>query len=81
MNEAFETFLPSNKKDSKDRLIGYIVGLRDDGVNFYAWVQNARKTNNDFFDFGVIQRSKCFSSQEAATKWAYATAKQRLAKL
>ena len=81
MTEAFETFLSSPKKDSKGRVIGYIVGLRDDGVNFYAWVQNARMTNGNFFDFGVIQRSKCFASQDAATRWAYATAKQRIAKL
>jgi len=81
MNESFETFLNSFKKDAKGRFIGYIVGLRDDGVNFYAWVQNARMTGNDFSDFGVIQRSKCFASQEAATRWAYATAKQRIAKL
>lgn len=81
MNEAFETFLPSNKKDSKGRLIGYIVGLRDDGVNFYAWVQNSRMVNGNFSDFGVVQRSKCFASQEAANRWAYATAKQRIAKL
>lgn len=81
MNEMFETFLPSHKKDAKGRLIGYIVGLRDDGANFYAWVQNARKVNNDFFDFGVIQRSKCFASQAEATRWAYETAKQRLAKI
>lgn len=81
MNEAFETFVPSNKKDAKGRLIGYIVGLRDDGVNFYAWVQNARMSNGNFADFGVMQRSKCFANQESATKWAYATAKQRIAKL
>ena len=81
MNEAFETFLPSNKKDSKGRLIGYTVGLRDDGVNFYAWVQNSRMVNGNFSDFGVVQRSKCFASQEAANRWAYATAKQRIAKL
>ena len=81
MNEAFETFLPSHKKDSKGRLIGYIVGLRDDGVNFYAWVQNSRMVNGNFSDFGVVQRSKCFKSQEAANRWAYATAKQRIAKL
>lgn len=81
MNEALETFLRSTKTDAKGRIIGYIVGLRDDGVNFYAWVQNARMTNGNFYDFGVIQRSKCFTSQEAATRWAYATAKQRIAKL
>jgi hypothetical protein len=37
--------------------------------------------NGNFSDFGVVQRSKCFKSQEAANRWAYATAKQRIAKL
>ena len=81
MNDALETFVPSHKKDSKGRLIGYTVGLRDDGVNFYAWVQNSRFNNGIFSDFGVRQRSKCFASQKAATLWAYATAKERIAKL
>ena len=81
MSEIFETFMRSGKVDSKGRHIGYIVGLRemDDGV--YAWVQNGRSTPNDFIDFGVRQRSRRFDSMAQATKWAYATAKQRIAKL
>lgn len=81
MSEAFETFLRSGKVDSKGRHIGYIVGLREleDGV--YAWVQNARCVAGVFNDFGVRQRSRKFSSMEQANKWAYATAKQRIANL
>jgi hypothetical protein len=81
MNDILENFLSTGIKDSKGREIGWIVGLRDDGVNFYAWVQAARKVNYDFFDFGPRQRSVCFTSQKAATLWAYTTAKERITNL
>ena len=79
--EIFEAVLEAGKKDSKGREIGYIVGLRDNGTDFRAWVQNARFVKGDWSDFGVIQRSKSFRSQEEATRWAYSTAKERIAKL
>jgi hypothetical protein len=79
--EIFEAVLEAGKKDSKGRKIGYIVGLRDNGTDFRAWVQNARFVKGDWSDFGVIQRSKSFRSQEEATRWAYSTAKERIAKL
>ena len=79
--ESLETFVGSGIKDSKGREIGWTVGLRDDGVNFYAWVQNSRMFNNKFSDFGVKQRSVCFTSQQAAVQWAYSTAKQRISNL
>jgi hypothetical protein len=78
MNDPIQRFLSSGIKDSKGREVGYVIGLRDDGINFYAWVQAARKINQDFKDFGVKQRSVCFTSQEEAVQWAYTTAKQRL---
>lgn len=82
MGELFETFLGSGKFDDKGREIGWTVGLRDDGVDFHAWVQAARRPKNgEFHDFGVAQRSKKFASQDAARSWAYATAKQRIANL
>lgn len=77
----FETFLTAGQVDSKGREIGYIVGMNDNGSDFRAWVQNARRVNGEFSDFGVMQRSKGFTSKEAARHWAYATAKQRIAKL
>lgn len=80
-NNKFETYLDSGKVDSKGRPIGYIVGFNDNGSDFRAWVQNARKVKGEWVDFGVIQRSKGFSSQKAATEWAYSTAKQRIAGL
>lgn len=76
-----EVWIGSGKFDSKGREIGYIVGLNDNGEQFAAWVQNGRKKNDTFKDFGVIQRSKFFPSQQAATTWAYSTAKQRLANI
>jgi hypothetical protein len=47
LGEIFETFVPANKTDDKGRGIGYVVGLRDNGTDFYAWVQNARGTPRD----------------------------------
>lgn len=80
--EPIETFVGSGKKDSKSREIGFIVGFNDDGRDFRAWVQAARRTSpGEFFDFGVRQRSKSFVSQKAANIWAYATARERIAKV
>lgn len=86
LGEIFETTLPAGKKDSAGREIGFTVGLRDNGVDFYAWVQNARLVkgtaiNGEWKDFGVSQRSKKFTSQDAARRWAYSTARDRIAKL
>jgi len=81
MTDPIETFIGSGIKDSKGREVGWVVGLRNDGFNYFAWVQNARKLNHKFSDFGVKQRSVCFESQEEAVQWAYTTAKQRVANL
>jgi hypothetical protein len=80
-NEIYEQFLGTGCKDSKGREIGYIVGFNDNNTEFFAWVQNARKLNGEWKQFGVPQRSKSFPTQEAANRWAYATAKQRIAKV
>lgn len=80
-NEKLETFLPAYVVDTKKRQIGFIVGLVDNGVNFYAWVQNARYVNNEWFSFGATQKGKDFTSQKAAVQWAYQTANKRIAKL
>lgn len=79
--EITESYVRSGRYDSKGREIGYIVGLRDNGVEFAAWVQNARRVNGKWLEFGVQQRSKSFTSQSAATAWAFATAQTRIAKL
>lgn len=79
--ERFETVVESSKFDAKNRQIGYFVIFVDNGVDFRALVQNARKTKEGWVEFGVPQRSKSFSSQKAATTWAYATAKERINKL
>lgn len=80
-NNMLETWVGSGKLDSKGREIGFIVGLNDNGTEYAAWVQSGRMVNRDFKDFGVRQRSRNFISQEAATRWAYSTAKERIAKL
>lgn len=86
LGEIFETTIASGKLDTKGREIGYTVGLRDNGVDFYAWVQNARlvkgsAVSGEWKEFGVAQRSKKFTSQKAATGWAYRTANDRIANL
>ena len=80
-NNSLEVWLGSGKFDAKQREIGYIVGLNDNGTEFAAWVQNGRMIGRNFKDFGVTQRSKTFSSQQEATSWAYKTAKERIANL
>ena len=79
--EIFEVYMDANKLDDKGRRIGYIVGFRDNGVDFRAYVQNARMVKRDWVEFGVQQRSKGFKSHEEAKHWAYSTAKERIAKL
>lgn len=80
-NNSLEVWLGLGKFDAKQREIGYIVGLNNNGTEFAAWVQNGRKIGRDFNDFGVTQRSKSFLTQNEATNWAYKTAKERIAKL
>lgn len=79
--DVFENHLRSGRYDSKGREIGFIVGFRDNGTDFRAYVQNARRINGEFVEFGVRQRSKSFKTKEAANRWAYATANDRIAKL
>ena len=79
--EVFEAYVRSGRYDSKGREIGYIVGFRDNGTDFRAYVQNARRVNGEWKEFGVQQRSKSFRSQAAATTWAYATADERISKI
>lgn len=80
-NDLTEIYLRSGRWDRNGREIGYVVGLNNNGVTFAAWVQNARRVKGEWKEFGVRQRSKTFASQEAATKWAYQTAQERIAKL
>ena len=79
--EITEIYMNSGKLDSKGREIGFIVGFRDNGTDFGAWVQNARREFGVWKDFGTRQRSKIFANQPSATLWAYATARERIAKL
>jgi hypothetical protein len=75
------SYIRSGRFDSKGREIGYIVGFRDNGVDFRAYVQNARRVNGEWKEFGVQQRSRSFPAQRFATAWAYATAQVRVAKI
>jgi len=77
LGEIFQNFMSTGKRDSKGRMIGYVVGLRDNGTDFYAWVQNTRRIDGEWVEFGFQQRSRRFDSQQAATTWAYKTARER----
>jgi hypothetical protein len=79
--DIFETYLGSGRKDNKGREIGFLVALVDNGIDFRALVQNARRVNGDWQEFGVRQRSKSYKSQEQATRFGYAIAHQRIAAL
>lgn len=79
--DVTEINVRSGRFDSKGREIGYIVGFRDNGTDFRAYVQNARRVAGEWKEFGVPQRSKSFRSQAEATRWAWATANERIAKL
>lgn len=82
LGESFTQFVSANQVDDKGREIGFVVGFRDNGSDFYAWVQQARKTSRyDWIDFGPHQRSKRFDSQTAARQWAFSSAKDRISKI
>ena len=80
-DNIFLNYLSSGKRDPKGRMIGYVVGFNNNNDEFAAWVQNTREVKGQWIEFGVTQRSKCFGSQEQATRWAYSVAKERIAKL
>ena len=79
--EITMTFLSSGKFDYKGREVGYAVVFRDNGTDFRCYVQNTRRANGEWAEFGVPQRSRSFDSQEAATNWGFRTARERLAKV
>lgn len=79
--EIFKSFIGTGVADTKGRQIGFAVVFRDNGTDFRAYVQNTRLINGEWEEFGVLQKSKSFSSQAAATNWAYRTAKERAAKV
>jgi hypothetical protein len=84
LGDIVESWVDAKKLDNKGRRIGFVAGFRNNGTDFFAWVQSARmenKSNADWREFGPAQRSVKFTSQAAATSWAYQTARERIAKL
>jgi len=79
--EITQLYMNSDTRDSKGRQVGFIIVFRDNGEDFRAYVQNARRVNNEWEEFGVRQPSKSFQDQPTATLWAFETARQRVAKL
>jgi len=75
--EIFINFIGTGVLDTKGREIGFAVVFRDNGTDFRAYVQNTRRVNGEWSEFGVKQRSRSFPSQAFATSWAYATASVR----
>ena len=80
-SEITETYLLTGRKDSKGREIGFIVALVDNGTDFRALVQNARRINGEWQEFGVRQASKSYRSQAEATRCGFAIANQRIANI
>jgi hypothetical protein len=80
-DNIFLNYLSSGKRDPKGRMIGYVVGFNNNSNEFAAWVQNTRQIKGNWIEFGVTQRAKYFASQVQATRWAYNTARERIAKL
>lgn len=81
LGPIIETFIGSGLADRKGREIGWTIGLRDNGIKFYAWVQAARKTGETASDFGPAQRSREFTSAAGAKAWATAEALLRHTKM
>jgi hypothetical protein len=81
--ERFETFIHAHKVDAKGRSLGFFVVLVDNGVDFHACVQKGivHKRSKEPVAWGASQPSKKFKSQDEATKYAYATVRERIAKL
>jgi hypothetical protein len=79
--EILETYLGTGMKDSKGREIGFIGALVDNGTDFRALVQNARRIKGEWQEFGVRQSSKSYRSQTEATRCGFAIANQRIANL
>jgi hypothetical protein len=79
--DIVESHIGTGRFDSKGREIGFIVALVDNGTDFRALVQNARRVSGQWVEFGVKQRSKSFTSQKFAAAWAFVTAHARIAKV
>jgi len=79
--EIVQTNLGTGIKDSKGREIGFIVALVDNGTDFRALVQNARRIKGEWQEFGVRQSSKSYRSQAEATRCGFAIANQRIANI
>jgi hypothetical protein len=78
--EIIKNFMRTGAIDTKGREIGFAVVFRDNGTDFRAYVQNTRLIKGEWHEFGAPQKSKSFTSQDQANRWAYATAKERIAK-
>ncbi len=68
--------------DAKGRVFGYtaVITEMSDGATL-ACVQKCVKTRDGYKSWGAAQRSKKFSSTKEARRWAFATQKERGAKL
>lgn len=79
--DIIKNFMRTGVVDTKGREIGFAVVFRDNGTDFRAYVQNTRLIKGEWQEFGVPQKSKSFTSQDQANRWAYAAAKERIAKV
>lgn len=77
LGNIFEVFLSAGVKDGAGREVGFTIGLRDNGYQFLAWVQNSRRDNGYFYDFGEQEKAREFVSQSGAIEWAFSSARSR----
>ena len=79
--DTLETFMSAEVVDGKGREVGVTIGLRDNGRQFFAWVQNSRREKGYFYTFGMQQPAREFHTQREAMGWAYRVARERIAKV
>ena len=80
----FETILATNKKDKKDRQVGYkVIIVTNANLNneSSARIQKVISVNGEWKDYGPGTFFKYFETDKQAAQWAYPHAKKLIAKL
>lgn len=81
LNYPVETFMSAGVVDGAGREVGVTIGMRDNGYQFFAWVQDSRREKGHFYDFGAQQPCREFHTQREAIGWSHRAARERIAKV